>query len=48
MKYNFILSLLLLLPFSAHAEGWNDELYKQIENSIKCPEFKSQDRKSVV
>ena len=43
MKYNFILSLLLLLPFSAHAEGWNDELYKQIENSIKCPEFKSQD-----
>ena len=32
-----LLLLSLLIPLAAHADGWDENLYKQIEQSIKTP-----------
>jgi hypothetical protein len=33
----------LLLPASMFASGWNEQEYKQIEQSVKLPQIKGKD-----
>ncbi len=39
MKYLSILLATLLLPLLVFAQEWDDAMYKQIEQSVRCPEF---------
>ena len=43
MKQLCLLLLCLLPPFTAHADGWDDTTYRQIEQSIKAPTFADRD-----
>ena len=38
-KYFQLLALCLLFPMALSAQGWNDAEYKQIEQSIRVPQF---------
>ena len=37
--FKTILFALLLCPIAIAAQGWNDNVYKQIEQRVKQPEF---------
>ena len=38
-----LLTLLILIPLCAWADGWDEQLYKQIEQSIQLPKFGNND-----
>ncbi len=38
-----LLTLLILMPLCAWADGWDEQLYKQIEQSIQLPKFGNND-----
>ena len=46
MNMNKLLQTMLLcvlVTLGAHANGWNDQQYKQIEQSIRVPQFTDKD-----
>ena len=43
MKTLKLLFAMILITLGTQAQGWNDELYRQIENNVKAPEFAARD-----